>query len=94
VVLKLVDVLGEAVVINRLTTVGREMDGNDWVIPHAHVSRYHATLEPHGEGVLVEDLISHNGTYLNGVKLECKALAKPGDMISFSRTLTYRVEKD
>ena len=49
-------------------TVGR-VRGNDIVLPKGNVSKHHCRLFVHGGEVLVEDLRSTNGTYVNGRKI-------------------------
>ncbi|MDE2370261.1 MAG: diguanylate cyclase [Burkholderiales bacterium] len=45
------------------------------------ISRRHAELRQHGEQVLLRDLGSANGTFLNEVRLEAAAALKDGDLI-------------
>ena len=49
--------------------IGRDARHSDIVLPHDAVSRRHARLEVTEEGVFVEDLNSHNGTRVNGLRL-------------------------
>lgn len=49
-------------------TVGR-VRGNDIVLPKGNVSKHHCRLIIQGEQVLIEDLRSTNGTYVNGRKI-------------------------
>ncbi|MBI3723155.1 FHA domain-containing protein [bacterium] len=46
-------------------TAGR-VAGNDLILPHPHVSKLHACFERHGDGVVVVDLKSANGTFVGG----------------------------
>ena len=48
--------------------IGR-IEGNDLVIPEPSVSRRHARLLRQGQQVLLEDLGSSNGTFVNGQRL-------------------------
>ena len=48
-------------------TIGRD-GGCDVVIPDRQVSRYHARVSQHADGILLEDLGSKNGTYYEGKK--------------------------
>ncbi|HET8819476.1 MAG TPA: FHA domain-containing protein [Xanthomonadaceae bacterium] len=48
------------------------------------LSRQHARLVPSEEGVLVEDLGSTNGSFINGQRVQ-RAIARPGDEIGFDR---------
>jgi len=50
-------------------TVGRAGD-NDIVLPDERVSRRHCRMEAAGDSVLIEDLGSSNGTYVNGRAVE------------------------
>jgi pilus assembly protein CpaF len=49
-------------------TVGR-VRGNDIVLPKGNVSKHHCRLFVRGGDILVEDLRSTNGTYVNGRKI-------------------------
>jgi pilus assembly protein CpaF len=49
-------------------TVGR-VRGNDVVLPKGNVSKHHCRLLVRGGDILVEDLRSTNGTYVNGRKI-------------------------
>jgi ABC transport system ATP-binding/permease protein len=50
-------------------------------LPHPLVSRYHAAIgRKHGQ-IVLSDLGSANGTYLNGVRLDGSAVVRPGDRI-------------
>lgn len=60
-------------------TIGRSPD-NDLVLDRPGVSRRHARIERRGEGFLIQDLNSGNGTLVGGVKVE-KQLLADGDAI-------------
>lgn len=49
-------------------TIGR-VRGNDIILPKGNVSKHHCRLLIQGNEVLVEDLHSTNGTYVNGRKI-------------------------
>jgi len=53
------------------------------------LSRHHAKLTPVAEGVMVEDLGSTNGSFVNGQRVQ-RALARPGDEVGFDR-LRFRL---
>src|SRR5262245_13182717 len=59
--------------------IGRSAD-NDVVLPDAGVSRNHAQIVTSPQGLLIQDLNSRNGTYVNGKPIASYAL-KPGDVI-------------
>lgn len=48
------------------------------------LSRQHARLSPNEDGVLVEDLGSTNGSFVNGRRVQ-RAQARPGDEVAFDR---------
>jgi serine/threonine protein kinase len=52
------------------------------VLAHPAVSRRHARITLSGGDVLLEDLKSANGTYVNNTRVE-KASLKPGDVVRF-----------
>ena len=56
----------------------------DIVIPMRQVSRQHMRIHPTPSGVLIEDLGSKNGTYLNGLLLQEPALLNDGDEVQVS----------
>ena len=53
--------------------IGRQR-GNDIVLDHNTVSRYHASLVVEDDICYVQDLNSANGTYVDGIRLESNAL--------------------
>jgi len=61
------------------TTVGRVED-NAFQIPETSVSSHHAELHLRGNDVLVKDLNSTNGTFINGEKIT-EATLKPGQIL-------------
>src|SRR5882762_4445884 len=61
------------------TTVGRVSD-NAFEIPEASVSSHHCELTLRGNDLLVKDLGSTNGTFINGEKIE-EGVLKPGQTL-------------
>jgi hypothetical protein len=61
------------------TTVGRVSD-NMFEIPEASVSSHHAEIHLRGNDVLIKDLDSTNGTFINGEKVS-EATLKPGQIL-------------
>lgn len=57
---------------------------NDLHLPEPDVSRIHAMLNVEDESVVVEDLGSINGTFINETLVERGAVARPGDVIRFA----------
>jgi hypothetical protein len=63
--------------------VGREVGLGLSLIGETTVSRRHAQLVRAGNSVIVKDLGSTNGTYVNGVKLDGEQVLRPGDQVQF-----------
>src|SRR5437762_1422154 len=61
------------------TTVGRVED-NSFQIPEASVSSHHAEILLRGNDVVIKDLNSTNGTFINGEKVT-EAVLKPGQIL-------------
>jgi pSer/pThr/pTyr-binding forkhead associated (FHA) protein len=84
----IVDLLPEG---ERLT-IGRR-PSNDIVLDwDSEISRVHAALELIGEDwTVVDDGLSHNGTYLNGHRVTSRQRLKDGDVLSVGTvTIAYR----
>jgi pSer/pThr/pTyr-binding forkhead associated (FHA) protein len=64
---------------NGTTTVGRVSD-NAFEIAEASVSSHHAEITLRGNDVVVKDLGSTNGTFINGEKIE-EGVLKPGQIL-------------
>jgi pSer/pThr/pTyr-binding forkhead associated (FHA) protein len=72
------------------TIVGRQQ-GCDLRIPSPDVSRRHCRLSMRSECLVVEDLASSNGSYVNGVRIQGEELLRPGDALAIG-PVTFRVE--
>lgn len=75
----------------RPLVIGRE-PGCAIACDDALLSGRHAELETRGGRVLVRDLNSTNGVYLNGERIVDQALASPGDWVSLGRGTLEVVE--
>lgn len=64
---------------NGTTTVGRVSD-NAFEIAEASVSSHHAEITLRGNDVVVKDLGSTNGTFINGEKID-EGVLKPGQIL-------------
>lgn len=69
--------------IDQELIIGRD-DTCQVIIQDRQVSRFHARLTVTPEGVMLEDLASKNGTYVNGSRLEEPAILQDGDLIQLS----------
>lgn len=67
----------------RVIRIGR-LETCDLVIPSPLVSRHHANLRCEGGEVLIEDLDSTNGTFINGQRAVGRATLKPGDKVAIA----------
>src|SRR6266567_263123 len=63
-------------------TIGRDFD-NSLCLANPTISRRHAELVLAGTDLLVRDLGSRNGTYLNGRRIENFERLQDGDMLQF-----------
>lgn len=71
---------GQRWLIGDSLTIGRDPACNV-MIPDRQVSRYHARLISQPDGVMLEDLGSKNGTFLNGKLVNEPALLGDGDLL-------------
>jgi len=62
------------------TTVGR-VDDNTFPIAESSVSSHHCEILLRGDEVVVKDLNSTNGTFINGEKVTGEADLKPGQIL-------------
>jgi predicted component of type VI protein secretion system len=62
------------------TTVGRVED-NAFQIPEASVSSHHCEIIQRGGDIIVKDLNSTNGTFINGQQITGEGVLKPGQIL-------------
>jgi hypothetical protein len=62
------------------TTIGR-VDDNVFPIPEGSVSSHHCEILKRGADVIVHDLNSTNGTFINGHQITGEAPLKPGQIL-------------
>jgi DNA-binding winged helix-turn-helix (wHTH) protein len=67
--------------LSQTIVMGREASC-DVVVADRQISRFHARITPTGEGVILEDLGSKNGTHLNGIPLTAPVVLQDGDLVS------------
>lgn len=73
--------MGEVLVLSERVTVGRAADC-DLQILHEGVSRHHAKISVRDGCVMLTDLSSHNGTFVNKSRIERRVL-ESGDILQF-----------
>jgi pSer/pThr/pTyr-binding forkhead associated (FHA) protein len=62
------------------TTIGR-VDDNSFPIPEGSVSSHHCEVLLRGSDVVIHDLGSTNGTFVNGHQVTGEAVIKPGQIL-------------
>jgi hypothetical protein len=82
---------GRRVELGQEVAIGRQ--DADLVVEDPEVSRRHAVLRRSGGSVVVEDLDSTNGTFVNGERIRTPIKVGPGDQVRVGRT-TLEIEPD
>jgi hypothetical protein len=67
-------------------TIGRE-DDNHIVLADSRASRHHATIEDRAGTLVVQDLHSANGTFVNGRRVAGTQVLRQGDAIGIGETI-------
>jgi predicted component of type VI protein secretion system len=62
------------------TTVGRVED-NAFPLPESSVSSHHAEIIRRGSDIVIKDLNSTNGTFINGQQITGEGVLKPGQIL-------------
>ncbi|HEX5121855.1 MAG TPA: FHA domain-containing protein [Rhodanobacteraceae bacterium] len=68
---------GKTFALTGTMVIGRQAD-SDIPVPAEEISRHHARLQVTADGVLVEDMNSANGTFINDKRVQ-NGLLKPGE---------------
>jgi pSer/pThr/pTyr-binding forkhead associated (FHA) protein len=80
--------------IRRVTTIGRAKD-SDIVIDDPYLSSKHAMIYRRGRRLIIQDLKSTNGTYINGRRIKKPVALKEKDVITMgSRKFTILRRED
>lgn len=80
----------DKVLVNRFPfVIGRHM-ACDHQLYHPMVSRRHCRLDRQGDRLIICDLASSNGTFVNGHPIRHSAPLRDGDLVSVA-CLSYRV---
>lgn len=77
--------------IEATMTIGREA-GNDVVVNDAQVSRRHASLTWDGSQVIIQDLGSANGTFVNDERLATPRALQNGDVVRLGKAVIFNCQ--
>jgi len=72
-------------VVTEPLVIGRECDG--LLLADEKVSRQHLRISPSGQNIIVTDMGSTNGSYVNQVRIESEVLLVPGSTLSLGDTV-------
>ena len=79
--------------INDVTVIGRSAQADISIPSDNNCSRKHCQIRKWAGKFMVEDLQSHNGTFVNGEKVATRELSD-GDLISIGdTTVLFKVDK-
>ena len=78
---------GQAYPINGVLGIGREPDNTIAITDDTYLSGHHAKVSVAGGQVILDDLASRNGTYLNGSRITDSRSVKVGDRIQIGYTV-------
>jgi len=78
---------GTAFAVTGEVGVGREADNTIVITDDEYISGHHARVSTVDGHVVVDDLGSRNGTYLNGARLTQRHTVRPGDRIQVGYTV-------
>jgi ABC-type multidrug transport system ATPase subunit len=70
--------------ITRGGTIGRDGMRTQFCLDHPHVSRVHAAIDIKDQELILRDLGSANGTFVNGQRLVGRHVLTPGDRVDIS----------
>mgnify|MGYP001046308994 CR=1 FL=1 len=75
---------GQRVLVDEPELIMGRDEQCDLVIPDRQVSRQHARIRLEGDGYILEDLDSKNGTFVNGQQLDSPHFLQDGDEIQIA----------
>ena len=83
----------EILAFSRAATVLGRDPACDHALPHPEISRRHARIFRTADGLMIEDLGSTNGTFVNGERITHPVLLHPDDEVALGSYL-YRIAAD
>ncbi len=78
---------GTSFALGERVDIGRDADNTVVIDGDAYISSHHASLAQDDGQIVVDDLGSRNGTYLNGMKLTQRQFVHRGDRIQVGYTV-------
>jgi pSer/pThr/pTyr-binding forkhead associated (FHA) protein len=78
---------GTSFAITGAVTIGREPDNTIQITDDSYISGHHARVAPSDGHVIVADLGSRNGTFLNGARIAQHRTVHTGDRIQIGYTI-------
>lgn len=78
---------GTAYPIATVVAIGRDDDNTIRIVGDSYISAHHARVSRAGDRVVLDDLGSTNGTYLNGTKVNQQQTVHVGDRIQVGYTV-------
>jgi pSer/pThr/pTyr-binding forkhead associated (FHA) protein len=77
--------------LGRETTVGRDEIDCDVILPDKKVSSQHARIKREGEELVIHDLASLNGTFVNGLRVQQQILIDDDEITVGGTKLVFKV---
>lgn len=77
---------GNELEVNDVTVMGRS-DEADYVLDDPYASEFHLRLVAQENGLMLHDLGSTNGTYVNGRRISAPAPLRRGDTVQVGKTV-------
>lgn len=74
-------------------SIGRQQNGNHIILVGEDISRVHAEIFVSSDPILVRDMGSVNGTFVNGERIEVSPI-QSGDVVSFSKHFSFYFSMD
>ncbi len=78
---------GTAFAIGERVGIGRETDNTVVISDDAFISSHHAAISLHEGHIVLDDLESRNGTFLNGIRVTHRQTVNNGDRIQVGYTV-------
>ncbi len=77
--------VGKVFPLGPSTLIGRSLEQCEIALNDSFLSQQHARIERRGDGWVLQDLQSTNGTFVNDVEVRKETVIEEGDVIRFGR---------